>query len=298
MRANPLVEARQYAGLILTELRKVVPAFLTRVDLPERGERWSAYLSETAQSTAEVASKFLDGVVPEDRPVVTLTDFDPEGEVKVAAAALFAASDLPDDQLLEVARKMTVDERAAVLEAYVGDRANRRHKPGRAFERTSYRFDVLCDYGAFRDLQRHRPLTLEWQPLSTAHGFTVAPEIEAAGAINDWTEAMTSGARLFDAMRKSGLGDAAQYAVPMAYRIRFVMQMNAREAMHLIELRSTPQGHPVYRRVAQRMHDLIDEVAGHHAIAHAMSFVDHSAVDLERLEAERRNEAKRRPAPS
>jgi thymidylate synthase ThyX len=298
MRANPLVEARQFAGLMLTELRKVIPAFLTRVDLPERGERWSEYLSATAGSTAEVASKFLDGIVPEDRPVVTLTDFDLEGEAKVAAAALYAASDLPDGQLLEIARNMTVDERVAVIEAYVGDRANRRHKPGRAFERTSYRFDVLCDYGAFRDLQRHRLLTIEWQPLSTAHGFTAAPEIEAAGCLDDWTEAMASGARLFDAMREAGLGDAAQYAVPMAYRIRFVMEMNAREAMHLIELRSTPQGHPVYRQVAQLMHDLIDRRAGHHAIAGAMSFVDHSAVDLERLEAERRTEAKRRPARS
>jgi thymidylate synthase ThyX len=298
MRANPLAETRQYADFMLTELRKVIPAFLTRVDVPERGERWSRYLSETVESTAEVATKFLDGIVPADRPIVTMTDFDPEGEVKVVAAALYAASDLPDDQLLQIARNMTADERTAVFEAYVGDRTNRRHKPGRAFERTSYRFDVLCDYGAFRDLQRHRLLTIEWQPLSTEHGSTVAPEIEDAGALDDWTEAMASGARLFDTMREAGLGDAAQYAVPMAYRIRFVMQMSAREAMHLIELRSTPQGHPVYRRVAQLMHELIDEVAGHHAIARAMSFVDHSSVELERLEAERRTEAKRRGTPT
>jgi thymidylate synthase ThyX len=294
MRANPLGEARQYAGLMLTELRKVIPAFLTRVDLPERGERWSRYLSETVEATAEVASKFLDGILPEDRPGVTLTDFDPEGEVKVVAAALYAASDLPDDQLLKIARSMTADERAAVLEAYVGDRTNRRHKPGRAFERTAYRFDVLCDYGAFRDLQRHRLLTIEWQPLSTAQGFTVAPEIEAAGALDEWTEVMASGAQLFDAIWEARLGEVARLAVPMAYRIRFVMQMNAREAMHLIELRSTPQGHPVYRRVAQLMHELIDGVAGHHAIARAMSFADHGSVELERLEAERRTEAKRR----
>ncbi len=298
MRANPLVEVREYADLMLAELRKVIPAFLTRVDLPDRGERWSRYLSETREATSEVAAKFLHGIPPEDRPMVTLADFDPEGEVKVVAAALYAASDLPDDQLLEIARKMSADERTAVLEAYVGIRTNRRHKPGRAFEGTSYRFDVLCDYGAFRDLQRHRLLTIEWQPLTPAHGFTVAPEIEAAGAVDDWNEVMAAGAGLFESMRDSGLDDAAQYAVPMAFRVRFVMQMNAREAMHLIELRSTPQGHPEYRRVAQLMHGLIDQEAGHHGIAAAISFADHSAVELARLEAERRTEEKRRRTPS
>jgi thymidylate synthase ThyX len=82
----------------------------------------------------------------------------------------------------------------------------------------------------------------------------------------------------------------------MAYRIRFVMQMSAREAMHLIELRSSPQGHPTYRRVAQQMHDLIDTIAGHRAIAGAMTYLDTSDVDLERLEAERRAEARRKAA--
>jgi thymidylate synthase ThyX len=97
-----------------------------------------------------------------------------------------------------------------------------------------------------------------------------------------------------EALLAEGLDETAQYAVAMAYRIRFVMHMNAREAMHVIELRSTPQGHPVYRRVVQRMHRLIDEQAGHHAIAAAMQYADHSNVELERLEAERRTEAKRR----
>jgi thymidylate synthase ThyX len=293
MRANPLVEVRVYADLMLTELRKVIPAFLTRVDLPDRGGRWTEYLGETRQATTEIASKLLAETPSEDRPIVTLTDFDPEGEVKVVAAALYAASDLPDDRLLELARGMTVDERAAVMEAYVGDRTNRRHKPGRAFERTSYRFDILCDYGAFRDLQRHRLLTIEWQRLTTAHGFVVAPEAEAAGLLDDWTNVMTTCRELVDALEDAGLGDAAQYAVPMAFRIRFVMQMNAREAMHLIELRTTPQGHPAYRQVAQIMHDLIDGQAGHHAVARAMGYADHSVVELERLEAERRSEAKR-----
>jgi thymidylate synthase ThyX len=294
MRADPLSEVQSCAGLMLTELRKVIPAFLTRVDIPDRGGRWSEYLAETKRASARMAEELLSGVQPEARPEVVLTDFDPDGEVKLVAAALYAASRLPDDQLLEAARKMSVEDRLAVLQAYVGERANRRHKPGRAFERTAYRFDVLCDYGAFRDIQRHRLLTTEWQELTPAHGFELPPQIEPAGVLDDWDRVMGESAELHTLMRRAGLGPAAQYPVSMAYRIRFYIDMNAREAMHMIELRTTPQGHPVYRRVCQSMHRLIAERAGHRAIAGAMVFADHSRVELERLEAERRSDAKRR----
>jgi hypothetical protein len=225
---------------------------------------------------------------------VVLSDFDPEGEIKVVAAALYAASGLPDDQLLARARRMTGEERAAVLRAYVGERGNRRHKPGRAFERTSYRFDVLTDYGAFRDLQRHRLLSLEWQPLGPRHGYAMPEAVEEVGAGADWRRVMEASAVLHDAVSDAGLAPAAPYAVCMAYRIRFYMEMNAREAMHVLELRTAPQGHPAYRRVCQAMHRLIAERAGHTALAETMRFVDHSAVELERLEAERRTDARRR----
>lgn len=294
LRPHPLGEMREYADLMLVELRKVIPAFLKRVDLEDRGGAWSKYLADTGERTREVAAKVIPGEEPQPRDEVTLVDWDPDGEVKVAAAALYASSDLPDDQLLEIARSMSPAEREAVLAAYVGERANRRHKPGRAFERTEYRFDVLCDYGAFRDLQRHRPLTMEWQRLTTEHGYEIPPEIEEAGFLDEWRSVMDRSIEVHQALLAEGFDDAAQYAVAMAYRIRFVMQMNAREAMHLIELRSTPQGHPVYRRVAQQMHRLIDERAGHHALAAAMRHVDYSNVELERLEAERRTEAKRK----
>jgi thymidylate synthase ThyX len=294
MRGHPLEEVRTYADLILDELRKVIPAFLTRVDRPDRGVAWSEYLRGTRQATLEATTSALDGLGAEPRPEVVLTDFDPDGEVKVVAAAMYPMSELPDDQLLDVARKLTPGERAAVLDAYVGERSNRRHKPGRAFERTSYRFDVLCDYGAFRDLQRHRTLTLEWQPLSPAHGFEVPADLERAGAVADWNRVMEGSAELYDGIASVGLPDVAQYAVSMAYRVRFYMDMNAREAMHLIELRSGPQGHPVYRRVAQEMHRLIAERAGHAAIAGAMRHVDRTPTVFARLESERRTDARRR----
>ena len=293
MRAHPLAEARVCADAMLVELRKVIPAFLTRVDAPDRGVVWSTYLTETRAAVADVARGLLSRVSPEPRDEVTLTDFDPEGEVKVVAAALYAASGLPDDQLLAVARGLTDAERAAVLEAYVGKRRNRRHRPGRALERTSYRFDVLGDYGAFRDLQRHRLLTLEWQRLTPSYGYVLPETVDDAGAGDDFRRVMDAAAALFDAIDAAGLPDVASYAIPMAYRVRFYMAMNAREAMHVIELRSAPQGHPSYRRIVQTMHRLIAEQAGHRALAAAMTFADHSAVELERLEAERAAERRR-----
>ena len=297
MRAHPLREVRDCADLMLVELRKVIPAFLKRVDVPERGGVWSAYLEETRRETRDVARRLV-APGPSHEPggrasgeEVALTDFDPDGEAKVVAAGLYAVSSRSDSELLEIARRMTPDERGAVLAAYVGKRLNRRHRPGRAFERTSYRFDVLGDYGAFRDLQRHRLLTLEWQRLTPRHGHVMPEAIAEAGAADDWGRVLAESAVLHDAIEAAGLPEVASYAVSMAYRVRFYMDMNAREAMHVIELRTTPQGHPSYRRICQAMHRLIAE--RHPASAAAMTFADHSAVDLERLEAERAAERRR-----
>jgi thymidylate synthase ThyX len=292
MRASPLDEVRGCGDQMLVELRKIIPAFLTRVDQPERGGRSIEYLAATRAGMGDIASR-LFGIEPERRDEVTLTDFDPDGEIKIVAAALYSMSELPDDQLLAITRRMTADDRLAVLRAYVGRRANRRHRPGRAFERTAYRFDVLTDYGAFRDLQRHRLLTLEWQPLTTRHGYIEPDAIGEAGARDDWNRVMDSSADLYAAMVSAGLHPAASYGVAMAYRVRFYVEMNAREAMHMIELRTAPQGHPAYRRVCQRMHALIAERAGHEAVAAAMRFADHSEVELERLGSERALERKR-----
>ena len=291
--AHPLEEARTCARHMLVELRQVIPAFLARLDQPDRGGRWIEYLSDTRRTFNAVAEQAVDEIAAEPRDEVTLTEFEPDGEIKVVAAALYSTSALPDDQLLTAARRMSPDDRAAILRAYVGARANRRHKPGRAFERTRYRFDVLADYGAFRDLQRHRLLTLDWQPLSARHGYVEPHAIEEAGALPDWREVMDRSGELYEQLLAHDLRDVAPYAVVMAYRVRFYMDMNAREAMHVIELRTSPQGHPSYRRVCQLMHRAIATVAGHRAIADAMQFVDHSEVELERLQSERQLEKKR-----
>jgi hypothetical protein len=206
---------------------------------------------------------------------------------------LYPHTDQSEHRIEARVRSMGVDERLAVIRAYVGQRSNRRHRPGRAFERTGYRFDVLADYGAFRDLQRHRMLTIDWQALSPRHGYTRPEVLAAAGLADEFDLAMERSAELYDALAEP-FPQQAPYAVSLAYRLRFSMQMNAREAMHTLELRSTPQGHPAYRTVAQDMHRLIAEKAGHRALAEAMRFVDHSPEPgLERLESERRAERRR-----
>lgn len=294
LKSLPLPEANAYADLMLIELRKVIPSFLKRVDLPERGGAWSQYLADNATAMSEIASELFPSVDPADEPSsVSLVDFDPDGEVKTVAAMLYPYVHEREEVIEDRVRAMTVDERIAVMKAYVGDRTNRRHKPGRALERTFYRFDVLSDYGAFRDLQRHRMMTIEWQRLTPHHGYIRPESVDAAGVAAQFDAVMDRSRKLYDDLAET-FPHQASYAVSLAYRVRYSMQFNTREAMHLLELRSGPQGHPTYRTVAQQMHEQLAEVAGHRALAAMMRFVDHSTeADLERLEAERRAEERR-----
>jgi len=300
MRSHPLPEARRYAELMLVELRKVIPSFLQRVDLPERGGAWSDYLDATRSATAEVVDRLWPGgddQGPEASALVNLDDWDPEGEDKVIAAMVYPHLALPESEALRRVRALGSDDRRAIVRAYVGDRTNRRHRPGRAFERTAYRFDIVSDYGAFRDLQRHRMLTVEWQPLTPSLGYEVPEIVGEAGLDSEFESSLARSRDLYDDLVGT-FPHQAPYAVALAFRIRYVMQMNAREAMHVLELRSGQQGHPVYRRVVQQMHTLIAERAGHRLIAEAMTFVDHDEHELERLDAERRAEARRTAVPA
>ncbi len=292
LRAHPLPEARDYGELMLHELRKVIPSFLRRVDVAERGGRWSTYLETTRQRTAELVESLFAAETAAPADTVTLVDWDPDAEHKLLAAICYPHSHLPERQLLDNVARLGAAERLALVRAYVGERENRRHKPGRAFERIDYRFDVLSDYGAFRDLQRHRLLTIEWQPLTPHHGYVRPELVDEAGQAGAFDEAMHRSARLYEALHGDFPAQAA-YAVAMAYRVRYVMQFNAREAIHLLELRSGAQGHPAYRHIALEMHRLIAEQAGHSAVAQAMTHLTTDAPQLARLEAERQAEARR-----
>ena len=260
-----------YAQLMLDELRKVIPSFLVRVDRPDRGGAWTAYLADdprrhrrprrahlrAARSPSPAADVTLARLGSRRRRQGARRDLLPAHEPARSAAARSGAP----------AARPTIASRWCTRTS--ASARNRRHKPGRAFERTGYRFDVLGDYGAFRDLQRHRMLTIEWQQLSPRHGYDVPEPVVDAGLAARFDDAMERSAALYDVLAER-FPEQAAYAVSLAYRMRYVMQMNAREAMHLCELRSSPQGHPSYRRIAQAMHRLIAEQAGHRAIAAAM----------------------------
>src|SRR4029453_735954 len=179
-----------------------------------RGGKVTDYLAEARARTAELARRIEAGARESGSETeVTLSDFDPEGEIKVVAAAMYPGSSLGDRDLMALARKLTPGEREEGLRAAVGSRSNRRHKPGRAFERTGYRFDVLTDYGAFRDLQRHRLLTIEWQALSARHGYSEPEAVVMAGGAQDWRDVMDRSAELYETLVEVGLPDAGHTPV-------------------------------------------------------------------------------------
>lgn len=165
-------------------------------------------------------------------------------------------------------------------------------------ERSFYRFDILSDFGSFRDLQRHRMMTIDWQRLGVKHGYSTPPAIEEVGWTQRWDDAMGRMSEFHQTVLNEHGPDVSQYVVPFGFKLRYSMQFNVREAFHLLELRTAQQGHPDYRRVCQDMHKLIRDKAGHKALADAMTYVDHGSYDLERLEAERSAEKKRESSAS
>ena len=181
--ASPLPEARDYARMILSELKAVMPSFVARVERPERGGEWIGYLEERGRSAERWAARLgLDrsrGDV-DAGPAVRLLSVQ-GSEEELLAALLFEAAASSEDEARAAIRNLPPDERAAMLAELVGDRRNRRHRPGRGFESLSYRFEVVSDYGAFRDLQRHRMLTVQWQTLGPELGAGIPEELEAAG---------------------------------------------------------------------------------------------------------------------
>ena len=298
MRAHPLPEVRSYAQMMLTELRKVIPSFLRRVDQPDRGVVWSDYLEANRDSMSEFAADLFADDVAEPVAEVVLTDWDPDGETKMLAAMLYPYTSLPESQIAARVADMTEAQRMELVQRYCGERTNRRHRPGRGLERLDYRFDVLGDYGSFRDLQRHRLLTIEWQPLVPQHGYAVPALVDAAGGGEAYDDVMELSAELYDTVAETVGALEASYAVAMAYRVRYSMQFNAREAMHMIELRSQPQGHTDYRRIVTDMYRQISEVAGHRAVAAMLSHVDLSEGILGRLGAEEATARRRSAEPA
>ena len=295
MMASPLPEARAFATMILEELKKVMPSFVARVERPDRGGEWISYL-ERRRDAAErwVGRLGLDRREGSDAPSVELIDVD-GSEDELIAASLFEASGLSERAVLDKVRALPPDEQAEIIADLVGERPNRRHRPGRGWEAVRYRFEIVSDYGGFRDLQRHRMLTCQWQRLSPDLGVGVPDEVREAGAGGEYERALEISRAEYERLAAAGMPDAAPYALCLGYRIRYLLDLNAREAMHLIELRSGREGHPTYRAVAQAMHERIASV--HPAIAAAMTHVDATTEPrLERIMSEIRTHRKRTAA--
>ena len=293
--AHPLPEARQYGGMLLDAVRAVIPSFVTRVDRPDRGGTWVEYLqSREAAAERWVARLGLDRRASDDeeRSSVRLLHVDGDEEA-LLAALLFEAAGVSEDEARIRLSALGAEERSRLLADLIGERSNRRHRPGRGFEALRYRFEIVSDYGAFRDLQRHRMLTVQWQRLTPHLGAGVPEEVEAAGCGDAMRRAYEISAGEWERLAAQGREREATYALCLGYRIRYVLDLNAREAMQLIELRSGREGHPSYRAVAHEMHRLIEAV--HPAVAGAMRCVDTSSEPrLERILSEMRTQAARR----
>ncbi|HEY7950974.1 MAG TPA: FAD-dependent thymidylate synthase [Solirubrobacterales bacterium] len=294
--ASPLPEAREYGGMILEELKQVMPSFVSRVERPDRGGEWIGYLQQRRERTEQWVSRLgLDRRGGgEATPSVELVHVD-GSEEDLLASCLFESAAVPETEILARIDVLDRGERAELLGAMVGERRNRRHRPGRGFEALRYRFEIVSDYGAFRDLQRHRMLTCQWQRLGPGLGAGVPEEVREAGAGDEFERALEISRGEYERLVAAGMPEQAPYALSLAYRLRYTLDLNAREAMHLIELRSGREGHPTYRAVAQAMHERIAAI--HPGVAGAMSFVDTSQEPrLERILSEIRTQRKRAAA--
>jgi thymidylate synthase ThyX len=291
--AHPLPEARRTGQLILEAVQAVMPSFVTRVERPDRGGEWISYLEGRERAADRWVRRLgLDHEAgePDTRPSVALLHVDGD-EDALLAALLFEAAGTSEEETRIRLSALSSTERADLLSDLVGVRANRRHRPGRGFEAVRYRFEIVSDYGAFRDLQRHRMLTVQWQRLTPHLGAGVPGEVDAAGCGDRYRRALEVSRTEWERLVGEGRDREAPYALCLGYRIRYVLDLNAREAMQLIELRSGREGHPTYRAVAHEMHRLIAGV--HPAVAGAMRHVDdESEPRLERILSEMRTQAK------
>ena len=288
--AHPLAEARAYGAMLLEELQKIIPSFVARVPREDRGGRWVEFLRERRGAADAAAARLgLGEETGVAAPSVRLLRSHGTEE-ELLAALLYESTATGEEEALRAVSRLEPAERVELLRELIGERENRRHRPGRGFETLTYRFEIVSDYGAFRDLQRHRLLTCQWQRLTPDLGADVPHEVVAAGLGGEYERALEISRGEHARLRGQGLVEEAPYALCLAFRIRYVLELDARAALHLIELRSGREGHPSYRAVA---HEMRRAIAGVHPnVAAAMSFVDDSTEErLERLLSEMRNEA-------
>jgi thymidylate synthase ThyX len=290
--ASPLPEARAFGEMALSELQRVIPSFVARVGRPDRGGEWIGYLRRRREAAERAVARLgLDRREGASAPSVELVGVEGSEEA-LLRSSLFEAAGCSEASIARRIGALDPIERAELIGELAGERRNRRHRPGRGWEAVRYRFEIVSDYGGFRDLQRHRMLTCQWQRLGPDLGAGVPEEVREAGAGSEYERALEASRKEFERLEDAGLVEAAPYALCLGYRIRYVLDLNAREAMHVCELRSGREGHPTYRAVAQAMHEAIGAV--HPAVAGAMTHLDSSSEPrLERILSEIRTHRKR-----
>ena len=284
--SDRLTEANVTGQKILDESRKIIPAFLERADIPERGGATIAYNANTQKSLRRLTKKLLPKAYSAESKPVVMSDVWPHNEFDLIPDMLYEYSSLSLQEIRHEVSAWSFEKKQKVFNSYIGERFNRRHKPGRAIEKAHYSWDILCDYGIFRDLQRHRIVDdLAWQDLTPRYGYEYPEIIDQAGLSNEFEECFDYSLELFSLMQEAGNYLEAQYATLMGHRMRWKVTMNAREMFHFIELRTSPQGHTGYRKIANQMHELLSE--HHPMIGEAMKFVNKDEdPELSRLAAE------------
>lgn len=285
--SDELPEARQTGQKILDETRKVIPTFLERADKPDRGGATIAYRANTYDAVKKLARTHLVENHAAETEDVTLVDYWPKNELSLVPDMLYEHSGLSLEQIQQAVADWPYERRVAVLDAYVGERLNRRHKPGRALEKAHYSFDLMCDYGIFRDLQRHRMVDdLTWQMLTPRYGYEIPQLVEDAGLTEEFEACFDKSLQLYSQLQAAGYALEAQYATLLGHKMRWKITYNAREAFHFHELRTSPQGHPGYRKLVQEMHEKVAAV--HPLMAAHMKFVNKGEdEELTRLAAEK-----------
>lgn len=292
LRASDSKEERDTGDKLLNELRKVIPIFLERADKPERGGATTAYMANTRHAVKELADKYLPNTLSPETEAVSLDNYWPRNEIDLVAHMVYEHSDLPLDTIQEEVAGWTMDRKLEVFQAYMGERLNRRHRPGRALEQAHYSWDLVCDYGIFRDLQRHRMVDdLNWQALTPRYGYDIPKLVEDAELSEEFEKCFDLSLELYSHLQQAGYPYEAQYATLLGHKMRWKVTYNAREAFHLHELRTTPQGHPGYRKLVGEMHEKLTEV--HPLLGEAMKFVNKDEdAELTRLAAERATQYK------
>lgn len=285
--ADELPEARATGQKILEHARTIIPTFLERADKPERGGATIAYRANTRKAVSELAKDLLPANHADGNEAVNLENYWPRNELDLVPDILYEHSSLPLTELKKISEELPYDKKQEVLTTYIGERLNRRHRPGRALEKAHYSWDLVCDYGIFRDLQRHRMVDdLNWQLLTPRYGYDVPELIDEAGLTDQFEECFDLSLKLYSLLQEKGYELEAQYATLLGHKMRWKITYNAREAFHFHELRTSPQGHPGYRKLVLEMHEKLAEV--HPILADGMKFVNKDEDEqLTRLAAER-----------